>query len=88
MRNLVSVGSFDKKLSRFLFTHPDLKNKTKRTLELLSKDIFTVSLGTHKLSGNLKMFYGASINYYYRIVFIFDDKNIFLLNIGSHDEVY
>ncbi|MBI3459256.1 plasmid stabilization protein [Candidatus Azambacteria bacterium] len=88
MRHLISAGSFDKKLHRFLLNHPDLKNKTKGTLGLLSKDVFSASLETHKLSGSLKMFYGASINNSYRIVFIFDTENVFLLNIGSHDEVY
>jgi len=88
MRNLISAGYFDKKLHKFLLNHPDLKNKTKGALDLLSKDVFSASLETHKLSGSLKMFYGASINRSYRIVFIFDTKNIFLFNVGSHNEVY
>ena len=88
MRALISSGSFDKKISKFLSDHRELEVKINRTLELLSKDVFYPALKTHKLSGSLKMFYSANIDYQYRIVFVFDEKNVILFNIGSHDEVY
>ena len=88
MRELISSGSFNKKLNKFLSDHKELELKTKRTFELLSKDVFYSTLKTHKLSGSLKMFYSANIDYQYRVVFGFDKKNVILFNIGSHDEVY
>ena len=88
MRELISSGSFNKKLGEFLSNHPELQIKTKRTLELLAKDVFYPLLKTHKLSGTLKIFYSANINYQYRIVFLFDKESVILVNIGSHDEVY
>lgn len=88
MRNLVNAGSFDKKLRKFVLQHPELRGKIKLVLVKLSKDVYSPSLRAHKLSGNLKLFYGASIDYHYRIVFHFDNENVYLFNIGTHDEVY
>ncbi|MFA6273985.1 MAG: type II toxin-antitoxin system YafQ family toxin [Candidatus Paceibacterota bacterium] len=88
MRKLVSSASFNSKFRKFLKNHSDLEKKTKKAFELLSKDVFSSQLKTHKLSGGLRMFYGADINFQYRIVFGFDNENVYLINIGSHDEVY
>ncbi len=88
MRELVASNYFSKKLGKFLKFHPELEKKTQKTFEILMKDVFLPVLETHKLSGKLKTLYGASINFEYRIVFDFDEKNVFLVNIGSHDEVY
>jgi mRNA-degrading endonuclease YafQ of YafQ-DinJ toxin-antitoxin module len=49
---------------------------------------------THKLKGSLADCYACSVNYGDRIVFRFvqnpesGEEEIFLLAIGSHDEVY
>lgn len=51
-------------------------------------DIFSPSLETHKLHGKMAKSYACSVNYYYRIVFSFDDQYIYLESIGSHDDVY
>lgn len=43
-------------------------------------------LKVHKLNGRLQEFYGFSVNYKFRIVFEYGDKNtVFLLKIGPHD---
>ena len=88
MRVLVVTPHYERKLKHFLLTHPELEKKVTSVLSALVVNPFDSSLRTHKLSGRLNMCYGASINYRYRIVFGLDDKNVILLNIGSHDEVY
>ena len=87
-RRLVTSGSFEKKLQLFIKKYPDLEKRISRVLILLSGDPFSLLLKTHKLSGKLSNLFACSIDYHYRIVFYFDEQNVFLLNIGSHDEVY
>lgn len=88
MRKLSPSKKFNKKLLSFLKTHPGLEKNVVSVLNTLCKDIFNPKLKTHKLSGNLGVFYGASINYTYRIVFYFDEEYVYLVNIGDHEEVY
>lgn len=43
------------------------------------------SLKTHKLSGKLKDFFSFSINYSYRVVFRFEDKeSVIFYDVGTH----
>lgn len=88
IRKIVSSKSFDKKLEDFLFCHPQLKKKLQKVVTQLRRNVFYSSLETHKLSGELKEFYACSVDYEYRLVFVFDSNSIYLLNIGSHHEVY
>lgn len=88
MRNLKSSPQFQKILKRFLGKHKELENQFKSLLEGLQKNVFNPKYKTHKLSGKLGSLYGAHINYQYRIVFYFDEKFIYLVNIGDHDDVY
>jgi addiction module RelE/StbE family toxin len=47
---------------------------------------FHFSLKTHKLSGKMSGYYAFSINYKYRVIFRYIDKNFILfLDIGTHD---
>jgi mRNA-degrading endonuclease YafQ of YafQ-DinJ toxin-antitoxin module len=60
----------------------------------LLEDPFVLQLETHKLKGKLSGSWACSAGYDLRIVFDFvkaekgDDNDIFLLSIGTHDEVY
>lgn len=88
MRILVTTKRFDKKLINFCKSHPDLLKKVSQVMDLIAKDYLNQKLKTHKLSGSLKECYSSSIDYSYRIVFKVSDSEIYLLNIGSHDDVY
>ena len=48
------------------------------------------SLKTHKLKGDLKEVYACSLDYQYRIILniVIIDNVIYLIDIGTHDEVY
>lgn len=53
-------------------------------------DIHHPSLRLHKLLGSLTGLSSVSINMSYRITLelMIQDRDIILINIGSHDEVY
>lgn len=59
--------------------------------EVLEKiDLFKIKdnhllLKVHKLHGELKEFYSFSVNYKIRIVFIWNNDEVILVSIGSHD---
>lgn len=45
-----------------------------------------IKLKVHKLKGKLQGFHSFSVNYKYRIVFLYENKsNIALLSVGDHD---
>jgi len=88
MYDLVTSPPFERKLKQFLRKHPELKTKVLQTFELLQHDPATPSLKTHGLTNKLKGRLAASITYEYRIVFSIDGHDIYLLTIGTHDEVY
>ena len=88
MRSLVISKSTQRKIKVFIKRHPTLRPKLEQIITNLLYDPFLAGLETHRLSGRLKHLYSASINYEYRVVFFFDDKFLYLGNIGSHEEVY
>jgi mRNA-degrading endonuclease YafQ of YafQ-DinJ toxin-antitoxin module len=71
-----------------------LQKRIEETLEQMQNDVFADSLGTHKLSGELRGLLACTCGYDCRIVFSisYDEESskevIVLLDIGRHDEVY
>jgi len=43
---------------------------------------------THKLKGDLEAFWGFSVDDDLRVLFRWDGDEAFLVNLGSHDQVY
>ncbi|NJL65526.1 MAG: type II toxin-antitoxin system mRNA interferase toxin, RelE/StbE family [Methylacidiphilales bacterium] len=94
MKNLVWSAGFVRKFKRLVKKNQQLRIQIEKTLELLAEDPFNSSLRTHKLKGDLDGVWSCSIDYDNRILFEFivnpdsGDEEIFLLTLGSHDEVY
>ncbi len=84
----VRTSQFERALKSFLKKHPDLSDLVLEKLTLLLNNPKDQRLKTHALKGNLKGTLAASITYEYRVVFFIEDGFIYLLNIGSHDEIY
>ncbi len=84
--NLVISSHFHKDLSKITNKNFKLKRQVAKTLEFLLNSPHHPSLRLHKLSN--KGDYSISVNMSLRIIFRQDDENIYLLKIGSHDEVY
>ena len=45
-------------------------------------------LHTHKLKGELEAYWAFSVDDNLRVLFRWEDEEAFLVNLGSHDEVY
>ena len=62
-----------------------IKKLAQKKEVIFRKNPFDTRLKTHKLIGEKKECWSFSINYSYRIMFIFLDENkILFLNIGTH----
>jgi len=87
---LIYTNSYIKRASKFVKKHPDLVSQYEKTLKLLEIDPTHPSLRLHPLKGQLKELHSVSINISYRITleFILVNKEIILVNVGHHDEVY
>jgi addiction module RelE/StbE family toxin len=90
MYTLVWTAAFTRSAERFVQQHPELRAKLAAVLRDLESDPFQPHLKYHPLSGRLKGFQAVSVTYSYRIVLTLEiaDKELILLDIGSHDEVY
>ena len=94
MNKIVWSDSFTRKLKRLLKQNPQLRSLVKQKLELIAENPFHPSLCTHKLKGNLSDKWSYYLDYSNRIIFKFiespesGEKEILLLVIGFHDQVY
>lgn len=76
--------------SKFEKEYKKLSNKIKDAAEKIEKvfrkNPFAPQLKTHRLKGKLKDFWSFSIDYHYRIIFEFIDKNVvWFHSVGTHD---
>ena len=87
---LLTTGHFDRRVVKFTPTHPELKKPLAKVLKNLDANPFQPSLRLHPLSGELEGLYAVSVTFAYRITLSLcvSKKEIVLLDIGSHDEVY
>jgi mRNA-degrading endonuclease YafQ of YafQ-DinJ toxin-antitoxin module len=58
------------------------------TLRRFSVDPRDRLLRTHRLKGELADYWAMSVDDDLRILFRWDDDEVFLVNLGSHDEIY
>ncbi len=87
-RNIAYDNSFHKQFKKVVKNNKELEKKIISILEMLQVDIFDSKLATHKLSGELKKYYACKISFNLRILFYTDDDFVYLIDIGSHDDVY
>jgi len=87
---IVTTETFLRRARKFLRRHPDLRKRFTQVVDDLKEDPFAPHLAYHHLGGKLKDVQAVSITTDYRIVLTIEvtDKEIILLDIGSHDEVY
>ena len=90
MYTLIWTAGFTRASKRFVEQHRELRTKLSATLRDLEIDPFQPHLKYHHLSGKLKGIQAVSLTHSYRITLtvMITDKEIILLDIGSHDEVY
>jgi addiction module RelE/StbE family toxin len=87
---LLVPDSFLRQMKKFLRSHPDLRSRVEEILLGLEEDPCQPRLRLHPLRGKLEGYYAVSVTYSYRITLILRiaEREITLLDIGSHDDVY
>ena len=67
-----------------------MRERFAQVVDDLQQDPFAAHLAYHRLGGKLKDLQAVSVTYEYRIILTIQvtDREIILLDIGSHDEVY
>jgi addiction module RelE/StbE family toxin len=87
---IVTTEYFLRRARKFLKKHPDLRERFAQVVDDLQQDPFAAHLAYHRLGGKLKDLQAVSVTYEYRIILTIQvtDREIILLDIGSHDEVY
>jgi mRNA-degrading endonuclease YafQ of YafQ-DinJ toxin-antitoxin module len=79
-------AKFQKQLGKLVKGNSSLSSQFKKAVKLLAKNPKTTSLRLHKIKG--EDYWSVSVNRSIRILIKFEDNKIYLLEIGTHDEVY
>jgi mRNA interferase YafQ len=94
MRELLWSNTFRRAFRRMVKRRPQVLGDVEATLRLLQAAPFASQLATHKLKGRLAGTWACSAGYDLRILFEFvrnpqtEQEDLFLIEIGTHDEVY
>lgn len=90
MFNLVTTEYFLRRARKFFKKHPDLRGRFAQVVDDLQQDPFAPHLDYHHLGGKLKGMQAVRLTDSYRITLtiVIAEKEIFLLDIGTYDEVY
>lgn len=87
---LVPTSRFERRLDSFRRKYPQLRGRVARVLRDIEEDPFQPHLQTHPLHGTLAGSHGVSVTRDYRVVITIriTEREILLLDIGTHDDVY
>ena len=87
---LVFTDQYTRRAARFLKRHPEMEPIYIKALRLIEANPHHPSLRLHALKARLSGLHSVSINMSVRITMemIISDKDIILINVGDHDEVY
>jgi len=88
--SIVTPKQFLRQARKFFKRHPELKPRFAKVLSDLQSDPFQSHLELHPLGGRLAGCHAVSLTRKYRITLtlLITAKEIILLDVGSHDEVY
>jgi addiction module RelE/StbE family toxin len=87
MYAITTPQQFLRQARKFFKKHPNLKPRFARVVADLQNDPFQPDLALHPLDGKLAGCHAVSLTYSYRIILtlLVTEKEIILLDIGSHD---
>ena len=90
MYSIEASKYFLRRAKKFFKKHPDLKKQFAEIVDDMRKDPFQPHLEQHRLGGKLQDCYAVRLTYSYRVTLtlMVTQKEIILLDIGTHDEVY
>ncbi len=87
---IIYTKSYIGRAGKFIKKYPELIGQYEKTIRLLELNPFHPSLRLHRLSGKLSELFAVSVNISFRITLelLITKKEIILVNIGIHDDVY
>ena len=87
---IIYAKSYIRRAEKFIKKYPELIGQYEKTIRLLELNPFHPSLRLHRLSGKLSELFAVSINISFRInlELLITKKEIILVSIGIHDNVY
>ena len=87
---LIYTEQYMRKAAKFIKQHPDALNQYAKTLALMEINPHHPSLRMHNLEGRLNGLQSVFINLKYHITIetIVTEKDIILVNVGDHNQVY
>ncbi len=90
MYRLIWTANFTRAAKKLTRYQPEWRAKLAAILRDLETDPFQPHLKLHSLHGALNGMQAVSLTYDYRIILtvVVTEKEVMLLDIGSHDEVY
>jgi mRNA-degrading endonuclease YafQ of YafQ-DinJ toxin-antitoxin module len=90
MYALVTTRHFDHSIAKFNRAHPELRRQLAKILRDLESDPFQPHLRLHLLKGPLEGLHAVRLTHAYRVTRMFRTakREVILLDIGSHEEVY
>jgi mRNA-degrading endonuclease YafQ of YafQ-DinJ toxin-antitoxin module len=88
--HLLWTDTYLRTAKKFIRRHPDLESELETVLNQLEEDPRAPRLRLHALQGKHRGEHAVSLTYSHRIVLVLRvlAKEIVLLDIGTHDEVY
>jgi mRNA-degrading endonuclease YafQ of YafQ-DinJ toxin-antitoxin module len=90
MYTIVATQVFLHRSRKFLKKHPELRQRYAQVIDDLRDNPFAPHLNYHHLGGKYEGIQAVSLTYEYRITLtvLLTEKEIILLDVGSHDEIY
>ena len=90
MYQVATPERFLRRAARFFRKHPDLRPRFATLVDQLKSNPFAPHLRLHPLRGELTGLHSVSLTYRYRVVLTIQltEREIVLLDIGTHDDVY
>ena len=87
---LVWTATFKRTARKFLARHQDLADTLSLVLHKLEANPYDPELRLNPLAGKLQGKHAVRLTYSYRLVLrlVLTESEIYLLDIGTHDEVY
>lgn len=87
---VITTNRFERNVAKFRRAHPELDARVSKVLRDLASDPHQPHLRLHALKGALDGVHAVSVNYAYRLTLTLKitEREILLLDIVSHDEVY
>lgn len=83
-----TLPRFEKKLIKYAKFDRDIFELIRKQIKLFENNENHPSLRVHKLHGEFEGYWSLSINRSIRIIYYIENGMVYLVNIGTHNEVY